>query len=114
MDTKDPVEVYKKLLKSMPSIGFINRNKRIRAYIKVTNLAQKMMTDNEITEDEALFILSLLAKKSNTFRKASTMTALSLNTLPIGTVKPVGFKYANAMRCNLNLHPADEVETTDD
>lgn len=108
MDTNDPAEVYKKLLKSMPPIGFINRNKRIRAYIKVTNLAQKMMTDNEITEDEALFILSLMAKKSSPFRKASTMTALSLNTIPKGIIKPIGFKYANAMRCNLNLHPADE------
>ncbi len=92
----------------MPSIGFINRNKRIKAYIKVTNFAQKMIASDEISEDEALFVLSIMAKKSNSFRKAITMTALSLETLPKGAVKAVGFKYANAMRINLNLPSAIE------
>lgn len=108
MNTNDPVEVYEKLLKSMPSIGFISRKKRIKAYIKVTNLTQKMITDEEITEDEALFILSLLAKKSNDFRKAATMTALSLEALSNNVIKATGFRYVNQMRCNLNLHPVGD------
>lgn len=110
MDTKNPLEVYEKFLKSMPSIGFVNRNKRIKAYIKVTNLAQKMIDNQEISEDEALFVLSIMAKKSNPFRKAITMTALSLETLPKGAIKAIGFKYADEMRCTLNLPSAiDEI-----
>jgi hypothetical protein len=108
MNPIDPAQVYKKLLNSMPSIGFINRNKRIQAYITVTDLAQKMIDAEEITEDEALFILSLMAKKSHSFRKATTMTILSLETLNKGTIKTVGFKYANEMRCNMRLPPVDE------
>jgi len=92
MDTKNPLEVYEKFLKSMPSIGFVNRNKRIKAYIKVTNLAQKMIDNQEISEDEALFVLSIMAKKSNPLSKA------------------IGFKYADEMRCTLNLPSAiDEI-----
>ncbi|MCK5728668.1 MAG: hypothetical protein KAH08_05550 [Methylococcales bacterium] len=108
MKKNDPIEVYKALLTNMPSIGFINRTKRIKAYLNVINKAQKMIDTEEITEEEALFILSIMTKKSNTFRKAATMTALSLNTLPKNTVKAIGFQYANQMRCNLNLHPADD------
>ncbi|MCK5898531.1 MAG: hypothetical protein KAG10_02985 [Methylococcales bacterium] len=109
MKKNDPIEVYKQLLDGMPSIGFINRNKRIKAYLYVTNKAQKMIEADEITEEEALFILSIMTKKSNKFRKSATITALSLSTLPKGVVKSVGFHYANQMRCNLNLHPADDL-----
>ena len=112
MNTNDPVEVYKKFHQSMPSIGFISRKKRIKAYIKVTNLAQKMINDEDINEDEAIFILSLMAKKSNDFRKAATMAALSLNTLPNNVLKAAGFRYANEMRCNLNLLPVDDITET--
>ena len=113
MNTNSPIEIYEKFLKTMPSIGFINRNKRIKAYIKVTNLAQKMIDSQEISEDEALFVLSIMAKKSNPFRKAITMTALSLETLPKGAVKAVGFKYADEMRRNLNLPSAINALTVD-
>jgi len=113
MNTNNPVEIYEKFIKSMPSIGFINRNKRIKAYIKVTNFAQKMIDRSEISEDEALFVLSIMAKKSNAFRKAITMTALSLETLPKGAVKSVGFKYADEMRRTLNL-PSAMDELTED
>lgn len=113
MKTHNPVEIYEKFLKSMPSIGFINRNKRIKAYIKVTNLAQKMIDSHEISEDEALFVLSIMAKKSNPFRKAITMTALSLETLPKEAVKAIGFKYADEMRCTLNLPSAMDELTKD-
>lgn len=108
MKINDPILVYQTLLKKMPAIGFINHNKRIRSYIVVTNLAEKMIENEEITEEEALFILSIMTKKSHAFRKAATMTALSLNTLPKTAVKKTGFKYANQMRCNLNLHPVDD------
>ncbi|MCK5872321.1 MAG: hypothetical protein KAG26_05805 [Methylococcales bacterium] len=107
MKKNDPIEVYKQLLENMPSIGFINRTKRIKAFLYVANKAQKMIEAEEITEEEALFILSIMTKKSNTFRKAATMTALSLTTLPKGVINSVGFQYVNQMRCNLNLHPAD-------
>jgi hypothetical protein len=107
MKKNDPIAVYKELLLNMPPIGFINRTKRIKAYLYVTNKAQKMINNEEITEEEALFILSIMTQKSNTFRKAATMAALSLNTLPKGVVKAVGFQYSNQMRCNLNLHPVD-------
>lgn len=101
-------QIYEKLLNSMPSIGFVNRNKRIRAYIKVTNLAQQMIDNQQITEKDALFILSLMTKKSKVFRKAATMTVLSLDHLDKGVIKAIGFKYVNEMRCNLRVRATDE------
>lgn len=43
-------EAYEKLLKNMPSIGFINRKKRIKAYIQLTKIADYMIKTNEISE----------------------------------------------------------------
>lgn len=103
MKKNDPVKIYKKLIRGMPSIGIINRPKRIRAFLKVTSMTQKMIDDEDITEDEALFILSLLVKKSHDFRKAGMMTALSLESIPANAIKAIGLKYANEMRNNLSL-----------
>lgn len=110
MNTNDPVLVYKKLIDVMPSIGFVNRKKRVQAFLKVTKLAQEMIDAEEMTEDEAMFVLSLMIKKSGDFRKAGMMTAMSLHAIPESAIKDVGFKYANQMRCNLQLHPVDDRE----
>jgi len=103
MKKNDPVVIYKKLIHAMPSIGFLNRQKRIRAYLKVTSMTQTMIDAEEINEDEALFILSLLVKKSHSFRKAGMMTALSLESIPVTAIKAIGIRYANEMRNNLSL-----------
>lgn len=110
MNSKDPVEIYEKLLKNMPSIGFLNRKKRIRAFVKVTNMAQELIDEGNITEEEALFVLSIMTKKSNDFRKAGLMSAMSLANIQRGVLKKIGFQYANEIRCNLSLHPVDETE----
>ncbi len=96
-------EAYEKLLKNMPSIGFINRKKRIKAYIQLTKIADYMIKTNEISEDEALFILSLLMRKCSAFQKAAMMTALTLNSIGKGIISPIGVKFSLDVRKNLSL-----------
>lgn len=96
-------EAYEKLLKNMPSIGFINRKKRIKAYIQLTKIADYMIKTNEISEDEALFILSLLMRKCSAFQKAAMMTALTLNSIGKDVISPIGVKFILDVRKNLSL-----------
>lgn len=102
-------EAYEKLLKNMPSIGFINRKKRIKAYIQLTKIADYMIKTNEISEiseiseDEALFILSLLMRKCSAFQKAAMMTALTLNSIGKDVISPIGVKFSLDVRKNLSL-----------
>ncbi len=105
-------EAYERLLKHMPSIGFINRKKRIKAYIQLSKIADYMIENNEISEDEALFIFSLLMRKCSNFQKAAMMTALTLNTIGKGVLSPIGVKFSLDVRKNLSLprtHHSDEV-----
>ena len=94
---------YEKLLKNMPSIGFINRKKRIKAYIQLTEIAQYMITSEELTEEGAMFILSIMMRKCANFQKATMMSALSLNTIGKNILSPIGLKFALEVRRNLNL-----------
>ncbi|RLA16253.1 MAG: hypothetical protein DRQ62_16465 [Gammaproteobacteria bacterium] len=112
MQEEDPTEAFEKLRKSMPSIGFINRKKRIKAYIQITNIAEYMLSTEEISEDQALFILSLLMRKCADFQKAATMTALGLNSMGKGVLSPIGLKFILEIRKNLSLpktHHSDEI-----
>ncbi len=111
MNAKDPVKIYTTLLKHMPSIGLLSRKKRVKAYIKVVNMTQDMIDNDEIDSDEALFILSIMTKKSHCFRKAGMMTALNLNVIPAGQIKAIGFQYANEMRQNLSLPAVDHANS---
>jgi lipopolysaccharide biosynthesis regulator YciM len=108
MDEADTsIEAYDKLYKSVPTIGFLNRKKRVRAYIKVTNIAQQLIDEKEISEDQALYLLSILVRKYSSFQKASMMTALNLSDIDQKLISTVGFKYANDFRCSLNMLPVD-------
>ena len=111
-------EAYEKLLKNMPSIGFINRKKRIKAYIQLTKIADYMIKTNEISEDEALFILSLLMRKCSSFQKAAMMTALTLNSIGKDVISPIGVKFSLDVRKNLSLpsthHSAKEEATSNE
>ena len=109
---KKTTEAYEKLLKNMPSIGFINRKKRIKAYIQLSEMAEYMIKNNEINEGQALFIFSLLMRKCSDFQKAATMTALTLNSIGKGVISPIGIKFSLDVRKNLNLpstHHSDKV-----
>ncbi|MDT8426462.1 MAG: hypothetical protein RQ733_10855 [Methyloprofundus sp.] len=110
-------EAYEKLLKNMPSIGFINRKKRIKAYIQLAEIADYMIESNEINEDEALFIFSLLMRKCSNFQKAAMMTALTLNSIGKGVISPIGVKFSLDVRKNLSLpstHHSDEIINSDE
>ncbi|MCF7970642.1 MAG: hypothetical protein K9L22_05690 [Methylococcaceae bacterium] len=96
-------EAYEKLLKNMPSIGFVNRKKRIKAYMQLSKIADYMIENNEISEDEALFIFSLLMRKCSNFQKAAMMTALTLNSIGKGVLPPIGVKFSLDVRKNLSL-----------
>lgn len=96
-------EAYEKLLKNMPGIGFINRKKRIKAYIQLSEMAEYMIKNNEINEGEVLFIFSLLMRKCSDFQKAATMTALTLNSIGKGVISPIGIKFSLDVRKNLSL-----------
>ena len=104
-DAEKSIEFYDQLYNSVPSIGFLSRKKRVRAYIKVTKLTQQMIDAEEISEDHAMYLLSILARKYARFQKAAMMTALSLEQIDKKLLTPVGFKYANELRTNLQLHP---------
>ena len=108
---KKTTEAYEKLLKNMPSIGFINRKKRIKAYIQLSEMAEYMIKNNEINEGQALFIFSLLMRKCSNFQKAATMTALTLESIGKGVISPIGMKFSLDVRKNLSLpstHHSDE------
>ncbi len=108
MDEADTsIKAYDKLYKSVPAIGFLNRKKRIRAYLKVTKIAQQMIDEEEISEDQVLFLLSVLVRKNSRFQKASMMIALNLSDIKRELISSVGFKYANDFRCSLKMIPVD-------
>ncbi len=104
------LKIYKKLAKCVPSIGFMSRRKRILAYLTVTINAQQMLDTEEMSEDQALFILSMLMRKHKNFQKAGMMAALNLPSLDKDTLKPIGLLYANEVRKNLNLAPVVNVD----
>lgn len=109
MDEADKsIEVYKELSKKMPSIGILNRKKRVIAYLKVTKLAQQYVDNKVISEENAYYLLSTLARKSSSFQKAAMMAALNLDKIDRKLFKFVGFKYANEMRSNLHMLPIDD------
>ncbi len=109
MDEADKsLQAYDKLYQSMPSIGFLNRKKRIAAYLKVTALAQRMVEDQEISEEQALYLLSILVRKCAPFQKAMMMAALNLANIDRRALSPLAFKYANEFRCSLQLLPVDD------
>ena len=117
MQEEKTTEAYDKLLKNMPSIGFLNRKKRVKAYIELTQIAEYMLESQEMTEDEALFIFSLLMRKQANFQKAAMMTALSLESISKGVLSPIGAKFILEVRNNLNLpktHHSDTVIDSDE
>jgi len=109
MDEADKsLAAYDELTKTMPSIGFLNRKKRIIAFLKVTKKAQELIDKQEISEDNALFLLSILTKKTADFQKSAMMAAMHLATVNRDLVPDVGFRYANQMRANLQMLPVDD------
>ena len=109
MDEADKsLEAYDKLNNSVPSIGFLSRKKRAIAYIKVTKIAQQLIDDKELSEENVLYLLSTLVRKNASFQKAAMMVALNLANIDRKLIQPVGFKYANDMRCNLQITPVDD------
>jgi len=94
---------FNKLCKNMPSIGFLSRKKRIKAYIQIAQITDYMLSNDEMNEESALFILSLLMRKCSAFQKAATMTALSLDSIGKGVLPPIGLKFSLEIRKNLSL-----------
>jgi hypothetical protein len=108
MDEADiSIESYEKLSSNIPPIGFLSRKKRAIAYIKVTKLAQQMIDAEEISDENALYLLSILVRKNKPFQKAAMVIALHLADIDKKLIPSIGFKYANNMRCNLQMHPID-------
>jgi len=106
-EAEQSIQAYDKLYQSIPSIGFLSRKKRINAYLKVTDIIQHMIDEQEISEEHALFLLSILVRKSSPFQKATMMVALNLSNINKKHLQPIGFKYANEFRCSLQLLPVD-------
>ncbi len=104
------LEIYDKLYSSIPPIGFINRKKRIAAFLKITNMLQQMIDEEMVSEDDGLYLLSVMVRKCTRFQKAAMMTALNLETIDRKLVSTIGFKYSNDFRCSLRLYPVDDEE----
>lgn len=100
-------EAYEQLFKSVPDIGFLNRKKRIGAYLKVTKIAQELIDEEKISEDQGLYLLSILVRKYSPFQKASMMAALNLSDIERKLISAIGFKYANDFRSSLKMMPVE-------
>jgi len=103
---KDPdhiTQAYEKVQNSMPSIGFLSRKKRIQGFIDVTKVTEYMITNGEISVQDAMFILSMLMRKLARFQKAATMTAMSLENIGRKVMSPIGVRFAVEARRNLSL-----------
>jgi len=112
MDEADKsLAAYDTLDKIMPSIGFLSRKKRVIAFVKVTKKVQQMLDDQEISVENALYLLSIMARKKADFQKSAMMTALNLTNIDSKLIPAIGFKYANEMRCNLQMLPVDEPDS---
>lgn len=101
----DAIHIFAELSDCMPPIGFLNRNKRLNAYITVSQKAQLKIEAEQINTDEALFVLSLLARKNKDFQKAAMIAALSLAKLDPKLLSPIGVQFANEIRANMKLSP---------
>ena len=105
-------DAYEKLIDNMPSIGIISRKKRIKGYIEITEIAQYMITSEEITDESAFYIFSIMMRKCSNFNKATIMTALSLESIGEAVFSPIGLKFIIEVRRTLNLpttqHSNDE------
>lgn len=112
-EAEKSLQAYDILSESMPSIGFLSRKKRIKAYLKVTEKAQSMIDAQEINEEEGLFLLSILSRKHAAFQKAMMMTALNLAKIDKKLLTPIGFKYVNEFRASLQLSPVEEQDSTE-
>ncbi len=109
---------FEKLRDNMPPIGFISRKKRIKGYIQITEIAQYMISNQEITKESALYILSIMMRKVSDFQKAATMTAFSLKSIGKNAISPIGLLFAIEVRKNLNLpathHYSENLANTDE
>ena len=113
MSEENTSAAFEKLRSNMPSIGFISRKKRIKAYIEITQIAEFMLDNAEVSTEEMLFVFSLLMRKCSPFQKSAMMTALSLDSLPKNILSPIGLKFILEVRSNLSL-PNTHHSATDD
>jgi len=81
MTEKTAVEIACELNCHMPGIGFCGRDKRIRTFLLVCNMAEES-TDNDI--DLAVEALTILARMNQAFHKATYMTLMHRNQLNLG------------------------------
>lgn len=110
-EAEKSLEFYDTLCTTMPSIGFMSRKKRVYAYLDVTKKMQKLIDEQDISEENALFLLSVLVRKHSPFQKATMMAALNLANIDRKLIRPIGFRYANDFRCSLKMMPVDDEES---
>lgn len=96
-------DIYEKLIANMPSIGWMSRKKRIKAFIQITEIAQYIINNEEITAESTLYIFSIMMRKCADFQKATMMTALSLHSISKNTFSPIGLNFIIEVRRKLNL-----------
>ncbi len=113
MSAKKTMQVFTQLCNSMPAIGFISRKKRLSAFVSVTSKAQSLLDTGEVTEDEVLFVLSMIVRKRKDFQKAAMMAAFSLPNVSKGILLPIGFKFANQIRLNMGRSLVDDPESVE-
>ena len=104
---KKTIKIFAELCDAMPPIGFFSRKKRVSAYITVTSKAQSLIDSNQSNDDEILFVFSLMVRKKKDFHKMAMMAALCLPKMATGLLTPIGFKYANDVRANMQLGPVN-------
>ena len=104
------LKAFANLTDLMPPIGFFSQDKRLSAYILITDRVQRFLKNDTLTEEEAMFVLSLLVRKNKDFQKASMSTALSLHKLDFSYFSSIGISFANEVRKNTNFAPVDKTK----
>ena len=104
MTEKTAIEIACELNCHMPGIGFYSRDKRIRAFLLVCNMAEKY-SDDDI--DLALEALTILTRINKAFHKATYMTLIHRNRFNLGDLEQTAHRFIQAIAYYEGLECAD-------
>ena len=104
MTEKTAVEIACELNCHMPGIGFCSRDKRIRTFLFVCNMADKYTADDL---DLALEALTILTHMNKAFHKATYMTLMHRNRFDLGDPGETAHRFIQEIAYYEGLEHAD-------
>lgn len=96
------MDIATQLNKEMPSIGFLSRAKRIKAFIFITARADEL-SNNDL--DLSIEAISMLSHMNKSFGKAAMMIAININNMSAGSLFDTGWIMANELAIREGFAP---------